>query len=188
MGHQINMITVEKNVDRKSVELNANEEAMHEGWLEGSSGLDSKIIWREDLVFDSYKQAVKFVEKESNKTDYLQIAVLFKEAKETKTMKNKKAQADKAFKELEDLKKEDFFKNRKSKTVACPHCESKVNVTYVRYNKCPVCGTDLRSKSVKDRIENKRKKVNQLYDELEEMRKNTKNYTLKWLVKYEYHV
>lgn len=188
MGHQVNMIVENKNVDKRIVEANANEEAMHEGWMEGSSGLGSKIDWREDLIFNSYNQASEFIEEESRKKSYLQIAVLFKDAKITKAMEKKTEQADKVFKEWEDLRKKDHFKDRKSKTVACTHCESKVNVNYVKFNKCPVCGTDLRSKSVKDRIENKRIKLNKLYDELNEMKENPKSYDLKWLIKYEYHI
>lgn len=188
MGHQANIIIKDKNVDKRIVEANANEEAMHEGWMEGSSGLNSKIEWREDLIFNSYNQAREFVEEESRKKSYLQIAVLFKDAKITKAMEKKKEQADNVFKEWEDLRKKDYFKDRKSKTVACSHCESRVNVKYVRFNKCPVCGTDLRSESVKERIENKRIKVNKLYDELNEMKESPKHYYLKWLIKYEYHI
>lgn len=184
MKHQINMIVENKNVDRKLVELNANEEAMHNS----SSDLSGKIEWREDLIFDSCNQAEKFIKEESRKKSHLQMAVLFKDLKMTKALENKKDQIVKTFMEWENLKKKDYFKNIKSETIVCPHCKSKVNVDYVKFNECPVCGTNLRSKSVEDRIKNKRIELDKLYDELEEIQKDPNNQELKWLIKYEYHV
>jgi hypothetical protein len=43
--------------------------------------------------------------------------------------------------------KEHSVRNFKAKLVACPSCESKVNKKFVKYDKCPVCDKDLRSKT-----------------------------------------
>ena len=67
---------------------------------------------------------------------------------------------------------------RTSKYIGCPECGSKLYLSYVRGEKCPLCHTDLRPATVIKKI--------RWYDTkaVESLKKDTEEY---WLAKIEYH-
>jgi len=61
--------------------------------------------------------------------------------------------------------KEHSVKNFKAKLVACPNCESKINKKFVKYDRCPVCNNDLRSKTTINTLRGYEDKIRALKDE-----------------------
>ena len=53
MGHAINYAVYERNVSRKAVLAEIQEEVMHEDWQEGGWYPDSQLKWHEDHVFET---------------------------------------------------------------------------------------------------------------------------------------
>ena len=87
--------------------------------------------------------------------------------------------------------------NRKSDSVTCPKCKSRISLAFYREAKepefykglCPVCQAELRPKSTLDRIRAYDAKIGELKKRLAvERRKGSEKAPVKWLVKYEYHV
>ena len=99
--------------------------------------------------------------------------------------------ATKAWSEYEDLNNAFHFKDAKSELVGCKNCGSKIARKYLKSNKCPVCGHDLRPRSLLDRIEAKKEKSREYRKQESQLRKAFEK-KLKseemWLVKIEYHV
>ena len=61
--------------------------------------------------------------------------------------------------------KEHSVRNFKAKLVACPNCESKVNKKFVKYDRCPVCNNDLRSKTTINTLRGYDEKIRALESE-----------------------
>ena len=80
MGHQIETETYDLDVDRQKVQEFRDNVANYTDWREGhSGGLPGNIKWMENTVFESYNDAWDYVDEESNKHNYLQIAVKYKD-------------------------------------------------------------------------------------------------------------
>lgn len=151
-------------------------------------GLKSRQVTR-----DSYDDAMKWIEE--NDESYLNIAVPYfdytdcKKSKKYEKMEQKVAKLNKKYKD-EDSKVP--AKDYSSKLYGCKNCESKLAVNFITSNKCPLCGSDLRSKTQLDKIAKYKENVNEARKELkklekEENKKNRQKAKEMWLVKFEYH-
>lgn len=79
--------------------------------------------------------------------------------------------------------------NLKANFIGCKDCGSKINREYLkRGNRCPVCGKDLRSDYILEKIEKDSEKILELYKKRQELeKKNSKRGEINWLVKVEVH-
>lgn len=190
MSHEIMYYEYDESVDKNEVEADLNYVASMEGWREGSSGLSNSITWHDNIICENYSSAREYIDKIDNGW-YDQIAVKYKEiipGKKTKAQIKKEDQENELRKELDFLETRNFFKNHKSKKITCKKCESNINKDYIRRNRCPVCGNDLRSKTELKKIERKEEKLDVLREQIREMEvKSSKNHKIKWLVKIEFH-
>lgn len=153
------------------------------------------VVFRTGMKpFASRKEAIQYLE--DHYRAYEQIAVpyyatesLKKSAKYTK-LDNQVNEAQNKFRK-EDAKV--CTKDFKSNLLGCKSCGSKLAVKFLKGNRCPVCGNDLRSKTQLDKIDRYKKNYIKLRDELKklelvEAKKQTSKAKKKWLVKLEYHV
>jgi len=80
----------------------------------------------------------------------------------------------------------DNIKKAKSKTISCDQCESRVNRSYLRSCACPVCGSDLRSNTDRDKIKKSLDKIKSVNTKLNQARnkllQKDKSEKLLWLV------
>ncbi len=80
--------------------------------------------------------------------------------------------------DFEKYIKAHFIHKRTSKYVDCPECGSKLNLSYIRGEKCPLCGTDLKPESTIEKINWYDRKADEC----------AKKYRQEfWLAKIEYH-
>lgn len=172
---------------------------MHEDWQEGGWYPDSQLKWHEDHVFETREDAERFLERYEG--EYDDHAVLFRNTDRI-TLK-KSAEETKLEERLNRLKAElsaieggAAISNRKSAFIGCPSCGSKLERVglYRKFgNVCPICSTDLRSKTDRNRIAAKKKGIRETEKRLEQKRyemkvKASRSAPICWLVKYEYHV
>ena len=76
----------------------------------------------------------------------------------------------------------------KAKYVGCEGCGSKLNKEHLVGEKCPLCRTDLRSKTTIEKLEWYDTKERQIISKIEsEKEKQSKKAKVKWLIKIEYH-
>lgn len=193
MGHDIKHYTYPQNVDKKQVQANFDNYAAHEGWQEGASGLNSPIRWL-DHVCESYDEAMEYIESH-DKGWYDQLAVMYKEypkAVPSKTLENLITRLNCEITKRDDYAKTHSVLSFKAEYIGCPDCGSKLKRALLRSDICPLCRTDMRSKTTLDvlarydaNIKALRKRIDEEKKKLE--RKNAAQAKIMWLVKIEYH-
>ena len=100
---------------------------------------------------------------------------------------------DKRISDMEKKKSEyideNRVQNRKSETVRCPECGSRLAIGYLNTQYCPLCRTDLRSETVRNKIQWFDRKIRELNKKRSELEKKQKSKaSVRWLVKIEFHV
>lgn len=196
MGHSIQFYTFDVNENKNKITGIANEDAIYES--DSRSGLSSEIRFIENNIYEDKEKAHEAIEK-LDKGWYDQLAVKFYEyakVKDTKKILNLEDNIAKKNQELNEYRNKNAIKNRKSKLVSCPKCESKINKNYVsdlshNWNNCPLCSENLSSETVKKSIANKILKIDEMSNNLVSLKKENNKKgkkTVKWLVKTEYHI
>lgn len=196
MGHMVGYRTYPENVDKRIVYADINEILLEENYVENSNGLTNPIRWYEDIQpLLSYEDAKRFIE-EHDKKWYDNLAVRFKDIdslKETKKLKGMKDRYKQIEQDYAKMLNTVECKSFKSQLISCKQCNSKLNKDYMRTNKCPLCGFDIRSDTTKQRILNKEKSLRELKKQIdmeikklqEQHNKKSSRSRVYWLVKYE---
>lgn len=189
MGHQINYTTIPVDYNKSQMKAEMDERAWHDHWQESSEGLPSDIRWI-DFVCDNKDQAREYIEKHDSGW-YDQLAVKFKQADYSKNKKiiALKERKNNVLRKKQSLDSVMHFKDTKSSLITCKGCGSKISNQYMQHrNTCPVCGFDMRSDTIKNRLKSYDDKIETLKDEIEkEQRIADQKGNLFWLVKTEYH-
>ena len=192
MGHAIYYLDFEESVSKEKIVAEADEMAEYES--DSRSGLPGTIRWLNHIC-DDREQAHEFIDKNDDGW-YDQLAVRYRKyppCTPTKALLKLKERLEKEREKANSYAKAHSIASFKIEFIGCPHCGSKLKRTLLRGNSCPLCGTELRSKTTmetlkryKENIENLEK---QIYEEGCRINKrNIKNSKLMWLVKIEYHV
>lgn len=192
MGHAIEYFEFDVKVDKRRIESDLNERAVEDG--DYHSGLNQSIRWL-DYICEDRERAYEYIESH-DKGWYDQLAVKFREypkSEPTKTLLTLKERRNKECEKRNAYEKAHSIASFKAEYVGCPNCGSKLKRTFIRGNSCPLCGTELRSKTTTETLkryeDNIEKISNQIKEEERKInKKNVKNSKIKWLVKIEYHV
>lgn len=149
------------------------------------------MTWHTNIPpFETVDEADEFIKKKDNGW-YDDHAVRFKnysKATKTKKMEEYEAKSKELLQGKKEYISEHSIKNFKAQFVGCPKCGSKLSREYLRGNNCPLCGVDMRSKTVLDKINWYDDKIKQYDDKIKtEKKKQSDKAVIKWLVKYEYH-
>ncbi len=114
-------------------------------------------IIKHDLVFNSYKEAYDFLEKEHGEDYPCCASVKCTQKVFSKELANKRKILLKKCKVAREKyvtkSNTDFFENRTSKKTNCKNCDSSINIDYITNNNCPVCGKSLLFEKEIDKIE-----------------------------------
>ena len=189
--HNIEHYSYPENCNKKAVQKELDDYVAHADWEEGCRGLYSDIRWI-DKVVGSYNEAMKYLE-DNDRGCYDCLAVKYRTADEninqTSKYKILNERVSRLYKEYNEMNSEIYMKTVKSELVTCRGCGSTISSKAWKYNTCPVCRTDFRSKTTLERIDNKYKAYKEAVSamnayEAEYAKKNGKIY---WLVKIEYH-
>jgi hypothetical protein len=186
MGHAIRYIEVEEKANRKSVMADIQEHARENG-----DGYSSKMTWHDDISpLQSRDEAKTFIEAHDNGFYDDHAVRFFDYSGATKTAKIKEYETKIAelMKSQQKYIAEHSVRKFQAKHIGCPKCSSKINKDYLRTERCPLCGTDLRSKTTLDKIAWFGTKIEELHNRIDTEKMKQKNKAkIKWLVKYEYH-
>lgn len=192
MGHAIEHYEYDIKTDKRRIESEMNEIAREDG--DYHSGLNSSIRWL-DHICEDRERAYSYIES-NDKGWYDQLAVKFREypkSEPTKALLKLKDRKDKEIEKRNAYEKAHSISSFKIEYIGCPHCGSKLKRTLLRNNYCPLCLTELRSKTTIETLQRYADnivKIKELIKE-EERKINKKNIAkskIKWLVKIEYHV
>lgn len=184
--HNIHYLVCNENANRKRVMADIAEHAREDG-----DGYSSKFTWHDELPpFESEEKAEEAI-KRLDRGWYDDHAVRFYDySKAEKTAKMAEYEAKIA--ELREGKtkyaKEHSIHTFQAKHIGCPKCGSKLNKDFFSGEGCPLCRTDLRSKTTVDKLKWYDDKIADYRSRIEaEKRKQKGKAVIKWLVKYEYH-
>ena len=184
--HNIHYITCAENVNRKAIMSDIERHARRDG-----DGYCSSFTWHDEMKPCENQQAAAKVIETLDNGWYSDHAVRFYDySNATTTAKMKEYTAKVA--ELEKSKREYREKHSvhelQAKHIGCPKCGSKLNKEYIVGERCPLCRTDLRSKTTLEKLKWYDEKIADYKNRIEaEKQKQKKKAVVKWLVKYEYH-
>ena len=186
MGHIIRYIECDEHESRAIILDDIQEDAAR-----GGDGYHSNIKWHDNVPpLASYEEAQKFIERH-DKGWYDDHAVRFKDYSKAKRTA-KIAEYELKIKELIEAQRkyreEHSVHLFKAKHIGCEKCGSKLNKEYLVGEKCPLCKSDLRSKTTLDKLKWYSDKADEYRNRIEdEKKKQEKSVQIKWLIKYEYH-
>lgn len=106
--------------------------------------------------------------------------------KDTKKIAELKQKATDIAKKKAEYTVEHSVKKLKAVLITCPNCGSKLSREHLRSEKCPLCGTDLRSKTTLDALKRYDERIADTWKAVEAEQRKGKG-EVRWLVKYEYH-
>lgn len=190
MSHNICHYTYEENCNRGKVFAELNEMVEHEDWQEGGS-LDH-IRWLDNApICENYDKAKEYIESH-DRGFWDCLAVRFKAPKDNKKTakeENLENSVREKYKKWQSLANAFHFANVKSATTTCPKCNSRLNISYLHSNFCPLCHTDLRPTSTIVKIDSLKTSYDKANAEFKAYKdeQTSKNFKVEWLVKIEYH-
>ena len=189
MGHSINHHVYNMDVDKGKV-LAEIERIAEE---QGDGGYLANLTWHEGTVYHNRGAAEDAIERFGGyRGDYSDHAVLFLDLEAVKGIKAVDALNTRIGLEIEKRDKyvnANLVRDRKSAFIGCPKCGSKIAREYIpKTNVCPLCRTDLRSDTVKKRVQAYDERIQALRMRREaELQKAEKMAPVRWLVKFEFH-
>ena len=154
-------------------------------------GYHSTLTWHDEIEpFKNYEEAKDFIQRKDNGW-YDDHAVRYYDYSEDTNTK-KMVELKNKYKELieghQKYSLEHSVHNFKAKYIGCEKCGSKLSREHLAGERCPLCRTDLRSKSTLEKLQRYKDKIiycmNKIQAEKEKQKKKAK---IKWLVKIEYH-
>lgn len=147
---------------------------------------------REDYIFPSYDATEEYLDNISNKwgRKYSPVVAFHSgKAKIPNNIKKLEERAENETKKYLKYKETHSVKKFKAKYIGCEKCGSKVNKDYIKYELCPVCNNDLRSKTTRMILNQYLDKKNALIKEFQEKTNTLKGKgPIKYLVMYEEYI
>lgn len=192
--HAINYIKAPRNVNKKQLLNQINDEVIKEGdggdYLSYGKLKDEKH-WHENRIYRNEEEARKAINGYDNGW-YDDHAVLFYDTESVEPSAKAKSIIQRIHglqQKLEAFYKDSDVHNRKSDSITCRNCKSRIMLAYFRGRfRCPVCGEDMRSESVLKRDAKLRADIDRAQRELvNERDSHAGKAPVMWLVKYEYH-
>ena len=186
MGHNIYYITCDENAKRAAIMADIADHAKRDG-----DGYSSRFTWHDEISpYESREKAEEAI-KMLDRGWYDDHAVRFydySKADKTAKMAEYEAKVAELLKAVREYRAAHSVHTFQAKHIGCPKCGSKLNKDYFTGEHCPLCRTDLRSKTTLDKIKWYEEKIADYRNRIEEeKRKQKKKAVVKWLIKYEYH-
>ena len=187
MSHNIEHYTYPYSQSKKTIESKLAAYVEHACWEEG--GHLNGIRWIDSKIYDSESAAREAIKK-LDKGWYDCLAVPFRQADmSAEKIRDLQAKECAAWYAYNTANSEVLAKSFKSQLIGCKSCGSKLNKDFLKSNRCPLCGTDMRSPTELQRIARLKAKAEAASNakEAEERKMGKKSKDIFWLVKIEYH-
>lgn len=187
MSHNIEHFTYPLNVDKKKVKKELDNYVAHQDWQEGCTGLNNPIRWL-DFVYGSYDEAERAI-KQFDRGWYDQLAVKYYSPLDFHDDKTKQLEIERMNLWDEFCKRRSalYPKTLKSAFIGCKECGSRLAVSRLKVNQCPVCSHELRPDYILKSISAAKAKWERADDKLKQYIDKHAKKEIEWLVKIEYH-
>lgn len=185
--HNIEYHSYPENIKRDYVQRELDHYVSEETRGEGGHGLGQNIRWLENICADR-DEAESFIrDHDRNWYDQLAVRYYVSTPKQCKALDNLRAKIKAAYYEFYSRNSKIWAETVKAELVGCKTCGSRMSRVYLKTNRCPVCGNDLRPESMRKSVEAAKAKWKKAQDAEQEYVKKHGKKTVKWLVKIEYH-
>lgn len=185
MSHSINYRTFNSNVSKENI----TNTICHMVSLSGD-GYGTDHISFTDRIFNDEDAAHEYLNSKAG-SFYEGYAAMFYDYSHVPSSSKIKELNEKISEFVSRRKvyiEENSVKKQKAAYIGCPKCGSKLKRELIFANSCPLCHTELRSKTTLDRISSFDARIAACHQKIkEERKKDQKKAEVKWLVKYEYH-
>lgn len=114
-------------------------------------------------IFDSYDEAENYIEDHIG--DWYRkrnVVVHYRDLQSSKKLSDLKTRREKELEKMQAYENAYGISSFSAKFVGCAECGSKLSKEHLRGNRCPVCGTDLRSKTTLDTLKRYQTKIREL--------------------------
>ena len=153
----------------------------------------NRIIKYSNKIFTSYEEAKKYLFNNCEWSRKINPYVKFidiEKAKVTSKMQAIEKRINDTYEKKMTYIEKEHIVNHKSNLIGCCKCNSKIARLYIGKNdKCPVCGNDLRSDTVKNTIKRYEEIINDCKKQLtEEKKKQSEKCPHKYLLMFEEYV
>lgn len=193
MGHNIDHWDRPEVVNKRAFEADINDYVRQHTRGEGGHGLNGPIRWI-DHVCDNREDAMEYI-RSHDRGWYDQLAVKYYEYPKLEPTKTMLTLQDRLRTEQE--KRVTYAQAHavsafKAEYIGCPECGSKLKRALLKGNSCPLCHTEMRSKTTMEALQRYDANIKDLQQKIkaeerkmqEKMRKQAK---VMWLIKTEYH-
>ncbi len=191
MGHAFSYLVADKRSEiipeaENYAFRNVNREENPSGSYHGNMTIcDSHPICKD------YEDAVQTIRKMAEDTYYHDFAVRFYDTDKVKM--SKKAESLK--KRLDELRGKYYeyeqvhsIAKHQSAQIGCKNCGSKLTISYLKNERCPVCGKDLRAEYILERLNKYREDEKELSNQIrKEAHKAASKAPVRWCFKVEVH-
>lgn len=182
--HNIRYLDYPEKCNRKEIISIICDIAEHDG-----DGYSGPMHWHDEVApLESYEAAERWI-KAHDKGWYDDHAVRYYDysrLKDTKKISELKQRALEIQKKKGEYATEHSVKKLKAVLITCPKCGSKLSRAHLRSEYCPLCNTDLRSKTTQETLKHFDERISQVWKTIQAEQRKSKG-EVRWLVKYEYH-
>ena len=188
--HNIQYFIYQENVNRKEVQSELDSYVAHEDWQEGCSGLYNGIRWLDNQPICEDEDKATVMLNRLDRGNYDNLAVRFYQAQPMKDNKTYRVLQEKASSALKAFREKDNVRYAESVTVeyiGCKACGSKLSRVHIKTNRCPLCGADLRSKTMKNAVDAAEAKWHKAEKAMKDYERQHAKKRVMWMVKIEYH-
>ena len=142
-------------------------------------------------ICKDYDDAVETLEKMAEGTFYQDFAVRFYDtsmAKKTKKAENLEKKYHEMTEKEAAYADNHSVRKHSSSQIGCRNCGSKITISYLKQEKCPVCGKDLRADYILERLNKFKADKKILAQEIQkEKQKQADKLPVRWCYKVEVH-
>lgn len=187
--HNIEYRTYAENVNRDWVQKELDHYVAVADYQEDCTGLGKAIRWLDGIAICGDRQMAETVIEQNDRGWYDCLAVKYLEPVRSFNDKKLEQLQQKRRDALDAYHKKDavWVRGLKAEYVGCRKCGSKMKREYIRTNRCPLCGSDLRPESTLKAVEVAKTKADKAVGACEAYVNTKAKKEVKWLVKIEYH-
>lgn len=182
--HNIGYLSKPEKCDRRAILWDIKDIAEQDG-----DGYSGPLKWHDEVKPLESREAAEEWIKAHDKGWYDDHAVRYydySQVKDTKKVLELRQRCRDVYDKQIAYEKAHSVKTFKANLITCPKCGSKLSVYHLRSEKCPLCYTDLRSKTTLETIANYEKRRADIGKQIEDEKRKGKG-EVRWLIKYEYH-
>ena len=189
MSHNVEYFNYPEKVDKKRVQQELDNYAAAQDWQEGCQGPYHDIRWLDGTIYANYDEAEKAIEK-MDKGNYDQLAVKFCYSNTVFTDAKRQELDRKRSEAITEARRREckvYPKTLSSAFLGCKKCGSRLKISYLTSNFCPVCKEDLRPEYILKSIRAADAKLESATKKLCDYIEKHSKKEVRWLVKIEYH-